>query len=336
MNIRELAAEIGVSPAAVSIVLNDRPGVSDKTRKKIKEAIDKAGYVPTARKKKVNHQILLLKCVRGEGLLTEENQGFVGMIIDAAMQELAFCGYSPTLMRIQLDTDRVLDDIEFRQYEGVIVIATEIPERQYKMLDKISIPFVCVDNMMPEMQYSCVGIDNEANVQIALNYAVECGYLRIGYLKSAYHAQNFTDRAAAFYYYTQKYQLETRKDDVISLDISMMNAFEEMKEYLDCHRRENLPPCFFADNDTIALGALKAFRHRGYQVPEDVAVIGFDDIPYSAVCSPSLTTVHVSRKLIGQAAARQLIERMKDEEYEKVKTKVSGDLVVRTSMKKTS
>ena len=72
MNIRELAAEIGVSPATVSIVLNDRPGVSDETRKRIKEAIDKAGYVPAPRKKKAVHQILLLKCVLGEGLLLKK------------------------------------------------------------------------------------------------------------------------------------------------------------------------------------------------------------------------------------------------------------------------
>ena len=99
MNIRELAAEIGVSPATVSIVLNDRPGVSEETRKRIKDAIDKSGYAPAIRKKKAIHQILMLKCVLGEGLLTEENQGFVGMIIDACMQTLTEKGYSPTLMR---------------------------------------------------------------------------------------------------------------------------------------------------------------------------------------------------------------------------------------------
>lgn len=334
MNIRELAAEIGVSPATVSIVLNDRPGVSDETRKKIKEAIDKSGYVPAIRRKKVTRQILLLKCVRGEGLLTEENQGFVGMIVDSAMQELAVNGYSPTLMRLQLDADRILEDIEFEKYEGVIVIATEILEDQYKMLEKIPIPFICVDNMMPGTQCCCVGIDNEENVRMALKYAAECGYRRIGYLKSGYNAENFSERTRAFYYYTKICQLETRKDDEISLSISMMKAFEEMKEYLDRHKKEDIPPCFFADNDTIALGALKAFRHRGYRVPEDVAIIGFDDIPYSAVCSPSLTTIHVSRKLIGRAAARQMIKRIQDKEYTKVKMKVSGSLVERTSMKK--
>lgn len=117
MNIRELAAEIGVSPATVSIVLNDRPGVSDETRKRIKEAIEEAGYVPAVRKKKTTHQILLLKCVLGEGLLTEENQGFVGMIVDASMQTLTEKGYSPTLMRVQLGSESVLENIEFSKYE---------------------------------------------------------------------------------------------------------------------------------------------------------------------------------------------------------------------------
>ena len=230
MNIRELAAEIGVSPATVSIVLNDRPGVSDETRKRIKEAIDKAGYVPAPRKKKAVHQILLLKCVLGEGLLTEENQGFVGMIADASMQTLSENGYSPTLMRVRMDTESTLEEIEFSRYEGVIVIATEIQKKQFRILEKISVPFICVDNMMPGMEYSCVGIDNEENVQIALKYAVECGYKRIGYLKSSYGAQNFEERSRAFYYFTEKYQLETGKKDEIALNSSMMKAYEEMKE----------------------------------------------------------------------------------------------------------
>lgn len=334
MNIRELAAEIGVSPATVSIVLNDRPGVSDETRKRIKEAIDKAGYVPAPRKKKAVHQILLLKCVLGEGLLTEENQGFVGMIADASMQTLSEHGYSPTLMRVRMDTESTLEEIEFSRYEGVIVIATEIQKKQFRILEKISVPFICVDNMMPGMEYSCVGIDNEENVQIALKYAVECGYKRIGYLKSSYGAQNFEERSRAFYYFTEKYQLETGKKDEIALNSSMMKAYEEMKEYLDSHKKEELPQCFFADNDIIALGAMKAFKHRNYEIPGDVAIVGFDDIPYSAVCSPSLTTVHVSRKLIGRVAAKQLIERIRDKDYIRVKTKISGTLIVRTSMKK--
>ena len=334
MNIRELAAEIGVSPATVSIVLNDRPGVSEETRKRIKDAIDKSGYAPAIRKKKAIHQILMLKCVLGEGLLTEENQGFVGMIIDACMQTLTEKGYSPTLMRVQLDTEGMLDHIEFEKYEGVIVIATEIQEKQFKMLEKIPIPFVCVDNMMPGMEYSCVGIDNEENVRIALEYAAECGYKRIGYLKSSYDAQNFEDRTRAFYRFAEMYHLEVKKEDEIALTSSMMKAFEEMKIYLDSHEKEEIPPCFFADNDIIALGAMKAFRHRNYEIPADVAIVGFDDIPYSAVCSPSLTTVQVSRQLIGRVAARQLAERLLDEQYKKVKTKISGDLVVRTSMKK--
>ena len=334
MNIRELAAEIGVSPATVSIVLNDRPGVSDETRKRIKEAIEEAGYVPAVRKKKTTHQILLLKCVLGEGLLTEENQGFVGMIVDASMQTLTEKGYSPTLMRVQLGSESVLENIEFSKYEGVIVIATEIRKEQFRMLEKIPIPFVCVDNMMPGMEYSCVGIDNEENVRIALEYAAECGYKRIGYLKSSYDAQNFEDRARAFYHFAEMYHLEVREEDEIALYSSMMKAYEEMKAYLDSHDKGNLPPCFFADNDIIALGAMKAFRHRDFEIPEDVAIVGFDDIPYSAVCSPSLTTVQVSRQLIGKVAAGQLIERMQDEKYRKVKTRISGDLIVRTSMKK--
>ncbi len=336
MNIRELAAEIGVSPATVSIVLNDRPGVSEETRKRIKDVIDKSGYVPAARKKKVTRQVLMLKCVWGEGLLTEENQGFVGMIVDASMQTLAELGYSPTLMRVQLNTESVLDHIEFGKYEGVIVIATEILEEQYKMLEKIPIPFVCVDNMMPGVEYSCVGIDNEENVRIALEYAAQCGYRRIGYLRSSYDAQNFRERTRAFYHFAGMYQLEAGKEDEILLSGSMMKAYEEMKAYLDCHTKDEIPSCFFSDNDTIALGAMKAFKHRHYEIPDDVAIVGFDDIPYSAVCSPSLTTVHVPRNLIGQVAARQLVERMQNEEYTKVKTRISGKLIVRTSMKKKS
>ena len=112
----------------------------------------------------------------------------------------------------------------------------------------------------------------------------------------------------------------------------MIGAYNDMLEQLG--DLSTLPDCFFADNDTLALGAIKALKEKGVKIPKDISIIGFDDIPYSAVSSPALTTVHVQRKQIGKLAVEQLLKIKKDKKNKPVKTLITGSLIIRDSVAK--
>lgn len=331
MTIREIADVAGVSPAAVSIVLNGRKGVSDETRKRIRKVIDETGYTPNPRTKNSSRTVLCIKYLHG-GVLVEENEGFISAIVSAMAERCRKEEYTLVQIEARGDMAEWIRGVDFSPYCGAIVIATELPREMYGSLQAIPVPFVSVDNMMPGMHYSCVGIDNRENVHTALAYIHSCGYRRVGYLRSAYHAENFTARAEAFEKYSREMGFTVRPEDVREIMATMIGAHEDMRKLLEAKPDWELPECFFADNDTVALGAIKALKEAGCRISEDVAVIGFDNIPYSAISTPTLTTIHVQRDLIGRQAVRQLLYILRDAGFVSAKTSFVGNLVERGSM----
>ncbi len=330
MTIREIADLAGVSPAAVSIVLNGKKGVSEETRKRIKKVINEHGYAPQPRAKSNTRTVLCMKYVRG-GILVEENEGFISAITRAMTERCRKDEYTLIQTEVREELEEWIRTMDFTPYSGVIIIATEIPREKYRVLEKIPVPFVAVDNMMPGTHYSCVGIDNAENVRIALEYIRSCGYKRVGYLRSSYHAENFEARAEAFDKYRKELGLEVAPGDVKEIMATMLGAHADMKRILEEDPGWKLPECFFADNDTVALGAIKALKEYGYSVPGDVGVMGFDNIPYAAISSPTLTTIHVQRELIGRQAIRQLLYIMRDSAFMSARTSFVGELVERSS-----
>ena len=148
MTVRELAKQIGVSPATISIVLNGKKGVSEDTRKKVLDAVKACQYMPPARKPKSGKNVLLVKYYKS-GMLVEENQGFISMIIDSIEEQLR-------AEQLSIDHDRgqnrfkvSLDSIDYSKYCGMFLIATEVMRDEFSALDSIPIPFVVVDNTSP-------------------------------------------------------------------------------------------------------------------------------------------------------------------------------------------
>ena len=96
-----------------------------------------------------------------------------------------------------------------------------------------------------------------------------------------------------------------------------------------------VPECLFADNDMIALGAMTCLKEHGYHIPQDVSIIGFDNIPYASVSSPTLATINVQRETIGRMAAHLILEEMREQQQIPVKMAVTGQLKPRKSVKQT-
>ena len=110
---------------------------------------------------------------------------------------------------------------------------------------------------------------------------------------------------------------------------TLLGAYHSMKDYLK--QVPKLPGCAFADNDTIAIGVIKALRESGYQIPEDISIIGVDDIPFSAIHSPSISTMSIPKKLMGKLAIEYLKKTVEDNTFTNTKTRVGGSLITRHS-----
>lgn len=330
MTIRELAGKLGVSASTVSMVMNGKGDISPQTRKLVEEGARKYGYEPQKRKPSVRGRILLIQ-YRASGYLVEENQGFMSAIIDAIERNLKIKDFGLSIRNVSGNLRDELEAIDYGPYRGAVLIASEIAPSMYGDISSIKVPFVVVDNPVPDCRFACVGINNTENTRIAVEYLKKKGFRRIGLLSSSEYFENFRVRCQAFLEKMEEAGLEFAGPEY-PLRPDMKGAREDMLRCLEQRGVSNLPDAFFAVNDIIALGAIRALKERGVFVPGNVSVIGFDDIPYAAVSSPTLTTIHVQRRFIGYETVRELMERIENPEADTVKVEVTGRLIERRSV----
>ena len=185
-----------------------------------------------------------------------------------------------------------------------------------------------LDNDVHYGQVDSVVMSNVSIAMDATQYLQELGHREIGYFRFALPIHNCQDRYRGYLAAMEKAGLPV--PEPVPLSPTLNGAYEDMKKLLA--EGKYVPRgAAVADNDSIAIGAVKAILEAGYRIPEDLSIIGVDDIPYSAVMMPPLTTMRVSRKSLGTLAVDLLMERLRHPEWPPMHIKVDGRLVIRSS-----
>ena len=192
-----------------------------------------------------------------------------------------------------------------------------------------SLPLVLLDNYFEELDLDSVLINNIRGAFTAANYLIRKYKCQPGYLHSSCPINNFDERADGFYKALRKNGMSTSLSVVHRLTPSVEGACCDMREVLLA--KEPLARCYFADNDLIAAGAVKACREAGYRIPQDIAVIGFDNMPLCTYIDPTLSTIHVPKQYMGKIAVRRLHELISDPDSSPLKIEISTSLVKRKS-----
>lgn len=328
MTLKEIANIAGVSPAAVSLVFNNKKGVGEETRKQILELLREHNYTLPKKTSSIPKNILFLKHIK-HGMIVEENAGFISTIMDSIENDCRSQGYNLSIVNSENNLDETLGNIDFNAFSGLILLGTELDASSYPLLEKIPIPYIVVDNGMPDFQCNCITINNKEIVYNALAHLASLGNKDIAYFRSNINIQNFDERTTGFMEATQKLNMKFDTSNEFLLTPTLLGAYHSMKDYLS--KGIKLPSCAFADNDTIAIGAMKALKEYKYKIPHDISIIGIDDIHFSAINSPSLTTMSVPKKLIGSLALRHLQTTIEDTTFQNVKTYIGGTIVIRHS-----
>ncbi len=331
MTVREIAKLTGVSPATVSLVINNKPGVSEKKRAEILATLKKLNYpinFDYDNNNRDNKNLLFIKILK-EGILVEQNAGFIAKIVDSIQNECALNGYNLQMVTIKENYAQNIKELKFSNVEGAFVIGTELQEIDYKALDTINIPYLVIDNSMPNYPCNSITMANEEMVDLAVRYVCNSGEKDFGYFRSSFDSQNFIERNSGVLKAVKKYGLLYDEDREFRLDATLKGSYEGMIKYLQDGRK--IPKVIFADNDIIAIGAIQALTSMGYRVPQDVSIIGFDDIFLAENTLPSLTTIHVQRTMIGQMAAVTLMNEINAKHPSYYKLIVGGKLIVRNS-----
>ncbi len=329
---KQLAEKINVSPATVSMVFNNKPGISPATRELVLNAAEKYGYSgKRAVEAGTDAAIIQLVIYKKHGQVVT-NTPFFSELTEGISLECQRRGCALHISYIDENDDmrEQLEAMKSVQCAGILLQATEMYEEDFKWFYNMKLPIVVLDCYYDSLDYDCVLINNIQGAYNATNYLIKCGHRKVGYLRSAIPISNFNERADGYFRALRANGIDTSHPYVHAIAPTSQEGYEDMAKILAT--RPPLADAYFADNDIIAAAAMKAFREFGCRMPEDISIIGFDDMPLCDMMEPSLSTMKVYKKELGAAAVHRLLRRIETNTESRLKICMSTRLVQRESI----
>ncbi len=326
VTLADVAARAGVSPMTVSRVVNERPGVGDATRARVRDAVAALGYRPNvvARSLKRSRSHTL-------GLLVPDvtNPYFPDLVRGA--EDVAFeAGYTLLLHNVIEDAEReaaALALFEERRVDGVIAASPRLPEdRLHAHLARHGAAVV-VNRRAPAALAGSVRVDHEAGAEAALHHLVRGGARTLGLLAGPATSHAGRERRHGVARALDATGATLPDTRIVEGPPTIPGGEAAARDLLTRHPDVDGLVCF---NDLVAAGALRAAAALGRRVPDDIAVVGYDDIAFAAMFTPALTTLRVPTYAMGGHAMRMLLDRM-DGRRRDVGIVVQPELVIRDS-----
>lgn len=317
---RDVARKANVSPATVSLVFRNKPGVGVETREHVMAVAQELGYAysssPNPNNKTATLQFVIYK--GGERVVgnTPFFEGLARGITDEAYR-LGYHHMVTTYFYASQDDREQLLAIHNTKPAGIVLLATEMRARDVPQFEHLGAPVVLLDSWFPTKTLDAVVIDNQRAMWNATQYLVNRGHRRIGYLKANSTIRNFLERHDG--YQQAMRSLVGRDVDTRPLTVRLgtteEEAHDDMAAWLaqrDDAKAGPLPTAFVADNDWLAAGAMRALQEAGLRVPQDVSLIGVDDLPVCTQVTPQLTTMAVPNERMGAIATRRLVDLLRE------------------------
>lgn len=328
---QDIAKIAGVSPGTVSNALNNRKGVGKDTKDRIMKIAEELGYYKNNTKE--DSTIIRFIIFKKHGLVISDTP-FFSALIEGIETECRSAGYEMLISHViyqEHSYEDILEIVKQEQLAGVLLLATEMDEEDLKLFEQLSVPMIIIDSYFRNSNYDCVLINNTDGAYQITKYLLKNGHTEIGCLRSSMAINNFNDRFLGFKSALEDNGVMLDKNFQILLEPTLEGAYRDMKKLLESDEFK-LPTAYFAFNDIIALGAMRAMKEKGISIPEQVSIVGFDDMPFCEISSPRLTTVRVYTQYIGKNAVRRLIEKISDEEDKKLKIEINTDIIERDSV----
>lgn len=320
---RQLAQELGLSPSAISMALNNKPGISDATREMVTKYIADNSYsVVTNRNSKRGGRINLAIAVLNRGPDISEN-AFISPLLSNIQFEGEKEGWNVSIRYISGS-----DLLHFQpQADAVAFLATGMTEEEVRMISNTAYPVVVLDYPAEYISVSSVSLDNRGGIRSAIEYLMENGHRRIGYLKVENCAlQNFAERIQEYQSCLAQYGLG--QGDIIALPGNLNMACAKMNQWL--HANKLSSTALITDTDFITCGAVTAFENNGIQVGRDVSLICFDNTIYAETAN--LTAISISYEHFAHMCIRQVISLLEHPEWPYTHYHVGTELVIRSSV----
>jgi DNA-binding LacI/PurR family transcriptional regulator len=311
--IKDVARLAGVSPATVSLVLGNKGQVSEETRRKVLEAVQKLGYRPNVLARNLvkgkTSTVLLCAFIREDRKLST----FYGDLINSLLAAISSSGYYLQIVvrgeffnGHPLDKREALLDIaRNRLFEGLFILS-HWPVQYAEVSDLVreDFPFVVVNQRVEGDGVSYVDIDHYGGAREAMRYLLEQGHTRIAHIRGPQGHRHAEERYRAYLDALIERGIPIRREYIVEGDFRRLSGREAMERLLETRP---LPTAVFCANDKMAIGALQVAKERGLRVHEDLTIFGFDGIEAVKYTDPPIPTVEQPLGELGKVAAEILI-----------------------------
>ena len=330
--IKDVAKMAGVSTTTVSHVINKTRFVAKETEEAVMQAIKSLKYSPSAvaRSLKVN-------TTKSIGMIvTTSESPYFAEIIHAVEDHCYRQGYSLFLCNTQNDPEKIKNHVEMltkKRVDGLLVMCSEYTQHSLDVLSSFSsVPMVVMD-WGPNTDTDIIEDNSFTGGYLATKHLIDCGHKAIGLIAGELDKTTARTRYEGFVKAMNEANLSIHENWIMEGFFEPEDGYECMNKILS---QDNLPTAVFCCNDVMALGAISAITEKGLRVPDDISIIGYDNIHSSRFYAPPLTTIHQSKSRLGAQAVNLLFERIanKDNEnHQKHRIAIHPELVLRKSVR---
>lgn len=332
--IKDVAKKVGVSVATVSYVLNGKKKISEDTKKKIYEAIEELNYVPNINAQGLNsHSSRLIGVVvpqteNGDKLMFQN--AFYGEVLGSIEYWARQKGYHVIVSATDTN-ESYLKLAKQRNLDGIIVIGM-YPDEFYKELKKTDIPIVLIDSYCNDFYYHSIRIDDAYGSYLATKYLLENGHSEIAFFVGQVKDNGvMKKRLLGYKQALEQFGVEYNEKYIFEGQIDYDSGIKLADKLVNSKLSITAIVCAA---DILAIGVMSELYKLGVKVPDDISIVGFDDLETSKYLTPALTTIHQQISLKGQKAVELLLEHIEKTNLPKQEEVLSLELIERDSVKK--
>jgi LacI family transcriptional regulator len=331
--LRDVARQAGVSLGTASNVMNHKSNVSQETRTRVFEAAAQLGYRHPVRAQTLRSKQLSVigVIVKRDSAIALNINPFYSYVLSGIERECQRHNLSMMYAQVEVDDlnrpstpPMLLED----QVDGIIMVGTFVQDTIQHIGSGYDLPLILVDAYAAGSNYDSIVTDNITGAQNAVEHLIACGHINIGLIGSVPDGYPSIRERRKGYQRALK-QAGIEQEFIQDSPLSRVGGYNAT---IDLLRRAPEITALFACNDDVALGAMNAAREMGRRLPNDLSIVGFDDIDLAQEVSPALTTVHVDKVLMGVTAVRQLCERAEEPRRHSMTISLSTHLIVRDSV----
>ncbi len=330
LTLEEIGKMAGVSRSTVSRVVNNHPNVSPKVRRKVERVIKDTGYSPNlAARTLVSQRSYIIGLVIPRSVQVFFGDPYFARLTQGIAQAANLFDYTFSLFLLESREieERLIPRITRPGFiDGLIIQATSADDYALSSVINGSIPYVIAGTPLDYSNVSYIDVDNVYGASLAVEHLIKLGRKKIATITGPNDVAPGRDRKQGYIQTLNKCGLPVDQKFIIEGDFTEESGYKAAKKLMECH-----PDAIFAASDLMAIGALRAIKEQKLRIPEDIALVGFDDLPPARYADPQLTTVRQPILRFGFAAFELLLKFIDDRTLPAQKTLIDVELVVRES-----